>query len=58
MREVELMKFPALFVRRESPAVDALLRMLNADPPSPGSIYFVSDEEFASLKADAVALEL
>lgn len=58
MPEVQFNQFPALFIRRNSPAAEALMRALNAESPAHNSIFFVSDEELASLKVDAVALEV
>lgn len=49
--------FPVAFVRRGTPAMD-VFRRLCEHPKVPGRVFFLSDEEFDSLKADVLLLKV
>ena len=55
--EIDFTKWPAMFVRRNSPAWKAIIRAIQEGPIVPGQIFPVSDAEFESLKEDVLALE-
>ena len=55
--EIEFRKFPALIVKRNSPAAVAMMRICQSKV-KPGSVHFVSQEEYESLLEDVVELEI
>ena len=54
----ELPNWPVLVVRANSPACKRLLALCGVNAFRPGSLVVVSDEEFASMQDDVIALRL
>lgn len=58
MKEIVFNKFPALIVKKDSPAEWAIKRLCEAGPIVPGRVLLVSNEEFDSLQQDVIAMDV
>lgn len=58
MAALTFKRFPALILRRGSPAERALMRIVRPRGPKPGQVIVVNDEEFESLSKDAIAFDV